>query len=352
MLVVFRCDASSTIGTGHVMRCMALGEMLRQRGACIRFLMRRGDRDLTTKILRLGFSLSYLPVAEKAFSNGLDWENDLAATEEFIAATGRPDWLIIDRYGLSDAWETGMRPYVDRIMVIDDHVDVAHDCDVILNQNVDAESERYRGLVPRRARVLTGPRYALLRREFEQARSFSVQRRTPPRSVLVSYGGGNVETVTRRTLVVLSSTLISADLSVHTAMMSEAETFSEWMQAGLQHELHIGTDDIPSLIAGSDVAFGGGGVMALERLYLSLPAVCLTIADNQRESLAWLDSRGLVRWLGDIETVDDDTLRSAVQNVLSAGGLDWFDRERAEELFGHGRFPTAAVCDVLMERVC
>jgi len=44
--ILFRCDASLQIGSGHLMRCRTLARELRHRGAEISFLCRQQPGDL------------------------------------------------------------------------------------------------------------------------------------------------------------------------------------------------------------------------------------------------------------------------------------------------------------------
>ena len=73
------------------------------------------------------------------------------------------EWLIVDHYGIDERWERPLRSVARRIMVIDDLADRAHDCDLLLDQNLVADFEtRYAGLVPQKCALLLGPTYALL----------------------------------------------------------------------------------------------------------------------------------------------------------------------------------------------
>ena len=44
--ILIRCDASLSIGSGHVMRCRTLARELQRRGGHITFLCRRQSGDL------------------------------------------------------------------------------------------------------------------------------------------------------------------------------------------------------------------------------------------------------------------------------------------------------------------
>ena len=60
MNVAFRVDASIEIGTGHVMRCLTLAQVLRERGARCRFICRSRRGDLVDMIQDRGFAVEVL----------------------------------------------------------------------------------------------------------------------------------------------------------------------------------------------------------------------------------------------------------------------------------------------------
>ena len=60
MKITFRVDASTQMGIGHVMRCLALAEALQGDGANISFICRKHDGNLIDKIRTYGFNVSEL----------------------------------------------------------------------------------------------------------------------------------------------------------------------------------------------------------------------------------------------------------------------------------------------------
>ena len=145
--MIVRTDASTTIGHGHVMRCLTLASALRERGANVSFVCRNHDGHLCDLIEERGFVVSRLPApkaglqAEDAPTHeawlGSSEQEDAEQTRAVIEASGAtPDWLVVDHYAIGWHWESAVRTSVGQIMVIDDLADRLHDRDVLLDQNI------------------------------------------------------------------------------------------------------------------------------------------------------------------------------------------------------------------------
>ena len=68
--ILIRCDASHSIGSGHVMRCRNLARELQRRGAAVLFLCRRQSGDLIG-LLEQEFEVLPLPQLPLATCNDL-----------------------------------------------------------------------------------------------------------------------------------------------------------------------------------------------------------------------------------------------------------------------------------------
>ena len=112
MRVVFRSDASAKMGSGHIMRCLALAVELEKNGSDITFISRAHAGNLNHLITKKGLQVFELPKPtgvniNKKVTNGDDYKAWLGVTEEqdaqeTIDAIGveKPDWLIVDHYSL------------------------------------------------------------------------------------------------------------------------------------------------------------------------------------------------------------------------------------------------------------
>ena len=201
MRVVFRVDASTKMGSGHVMRCLTLAEELEKNGSDVSFISRAHEGNLNYLIFKREFQVHELQnsIFSESSIKSIKADNYyvwLGVTEdkdaqETIKAIGidKPDWLIVDHYALSEKWEKTVRPYVKNIMVIDDLANRSHDCDLLLDQNwFENMGNRYEGLVPAGCTKLLGPEYALLRPEFSEARKSLKQRNGKVDKIFVFFG--------------------------------------------------------------------------------------------------------------------------------------------------------------------
>ena len=202
MNILVRVDSSITTGTGHLMRCLTLANALKEIGHNVHFACRDLKGNINQLVTKQGHNLHSLPVPEEEFVSQLDdtthakwleveWQQDYKETFKVMQdIAGQIDWLVVDNYALDYRWESLLRQYVKRIMVIDDLADRKHDCDMLLDQNYYSDSNaRYAGLVPFTCRMFLGPKYAILRPEFFQERQNLPQRNDTVQRILIFFGG-------------------------------------------------------------------------------------------------------------------------------------------------------------------
>jgi len=321
LTVVVRADASVSIGSGHVMRCLTLAEAARTRGAEVAFVCQTYPGNLNDLISRAGFVVHKIPVAAtghvKRFPDAAQ-QADADATIEAVQGK-RIDWLVVDHYGLDRTWESRMRPYARKLMVIDDLADRRHDCDLLLDQNFHLSGAfRYDGLVSPTCTRLLGPRYALLRPEFADARAKMKPRAGPVRRVLVFFGGSDPANVTGRALEALSAPEfghLDVDAVVGITNPHRAD-IERQIAARPRTTLHVQVDNIAQIMARADLAVGAGGSTTWERLSLGLPSLVVTIAENQSRLTEDLHTEGLLTWIGGVDTVGAREIRQALDDAI------------------------------------
>jgi UDP-2,4-diacetamido-2,4,6-trideoxy-beta-L-altropyranose hydrolase len=337
MLVYVRADASLQIGTGHVMRCLALADQLRKQGVEVRFLCRDHEGNLIHYIKNKGYqafllhsesgyiipSSSGQPLHEHWL--GVSWQLDAEQTvEQLQAAEKSVDWLIVDHYALDGRYETRVRPYVGQVMVIDDLADRPHDADLLLDQNYFSDtSGRYDRLVPAGCRMLTGPAYALLRGEFREAKLSAAPRKGLVRTLLLSFGGVDLTEETMKALSAVEP-LVRQGLRVEVILgkmnpnASSILSFCRQMPNCTAYE-HV--ERVTELMAKADLAVGAGGTTTWERCCMGLPSIVITTASNQERFIEHTAQTRAIVYLGPSSSVTSGAIYDQVQLMMNSRRL-------------------------------
>lgn len=327
MNVVFRVDSSIQIGTGHIMRCLTLAGVLYEKGLTISFICRKLPGNICDFVEKKGFHVHRLPYIPMQCDNnnqspehaqwlGAGLEEDAEQTKTILAKEDRAiDWLIVDHYALDRQWETLIRPYAKKIMVIDDLADRPHDCDLLLDQNLHENMEtRYKGLVPEHCQKLLGPKYVLLRSEFREAKKNLRQRDGNVQRILIFFGGSDPTNETSKAMEavrLLNRPDIVIDVVIGAANPHK-EQIEHLCSAMANVTFHCHVDNVAQLMANADLAIGAGGTTTWERCSLGLPSIVFSIAHNQEAIAQHVAQAGALINLG---TACEVTVKHLVQTL-------------------------------------
>ena len=328
--VAFRVDASVAIATGHFMRCLTLANELRRRGCTVRFLMRHTTDGVTDLLARSGLECAALAPrihhetlcgTSHAEWLGVEQEDDAADTLEALGDE-LWDWMVVDHYGIDARWEDAVAMAVGRLTVVDDLADRPHRASILLDQNLFPDLHtRYKPWLPESAIPLLGPRYALVRPEFLQARNgISRQGGGASPRLLVSFGGVDAANTTGIVLEAIRRLRprfprLYGDVVVGPDHPQLQEILSECKAMGLAW--HVQTDRMAELMASADLALGGTGSTSWERCCLGLPAVCTPGGYNQIAIGRGLAASGAALLLEGDASSSVESWQDAIAGLLS-----------------------------------
>ncbi|WP_163131764.1 UDP-2,4-diacetamido-2,4,6-trideoxy-beta-L-altropyranose hydrolase [Agarivorans sp. Alg241-V36] len=308
MLVLIRADASSTIGTGHVMRCLSLAELYKSLGADVRFICKDFTGNLITKLETLGYPVERLSIsktssAQTGYSHWLGGtqEDDLKQTRQFIhSLSHKPDLLIVDHYSLNKDWETPISAHVEKIMVIDDLANRHHNCDILVDQSPMRGEADYQNLVKPKCQLLLGNYFSILNPSYlgyRQRASFKRQAYSSLKRLLLNFGGSDQDNLTLKSLQLLENSQL-ADVVILDVVVGAAYQQLDSLQLAaqlsrFQIEVNQAVKDMPQRQLAADLAIGAAGGSAWERCYLGLPTICYCMVENQRDNTAAMDAHAV-----------------------------------------------------------
>ena len=324
MKVVIRVDASSQIGSGHVMRCLSLAAKLqKEHDAQVCFIMRQLVGNLFSLVQDKGYSVLPLPAehTEQKLIGYEKWltvpvEQDAKETIAELRTNGTVDLLVVDSYAIDVTWENAVRPYVKKIMVIDDLANREHDCDLLLDQNLYEDMyTRYDRLVPSRCQLYLGPKYALLRDEFYEARKALRHRNGTIQNILVFYGGVDATKETLKALHALEKICNADFVTINVIVGSNNPCKGEIEKCCLMHtnwHYYCQISNMAEFMNQADLMLGAGGTTTWERCFLQLPAFVTAVAENQIEGCKYLEKCGIIKYLGFFNEVTENRIVSEV----------------------------------------
>jgi len=323
MQAVFRVDSSLEIGTGHLMRCLTLAECLKNNGIEISFICRKNPGNLRDKILKKKFNLFELESPTKAkYDDKLYHSKWLSVTQREDANQCRqilekikPDWLVVDHYALDHEWESDLRYLCTNIMVIDDLADRNHNCDLLLDQTFGRTAEHYNDLIPKACKLLLGTEYSLLRPDFLEWRSYSLERRSKANlnNLLIAMGGVDLENHTEEVLIKLDSCDLPLDLNITIVLGSHFPHFESLKKRAeiskYTVNIIVDVENMAEIMANSDIAIGAAGSISWERCCMGLPTIQYVLAENQKflaERLSEINASLLVNKACSLESLIKD----------------------------------------------
>lgn len=316
MKFVFRVDASSIIGGGHVTRCLRLAKHFRKFGIDISFITHDYVGNLNYKIEQEGFNLHIIKIQDKddaknTISSTLkyDWRTDASSTKKFLEMYEQKiDLLIVDSYYLDHKWEIEMKNYVKYLLVIDDLYERKHYCDLFLDQGFEAEKKGVQFLLDD-CKKLQGTSYALLDPSFTEFRkqnrvSSSINTKKP---IFVFFGTNDIlgytYKFTRLLLYNFDFVTIHAITSGVNTSSSQLEELSRKFGNRFKHLENVNC--IAFEMSKCCLAVSSVGMVTWELMCLGIPALQITTMQYQVEIMRKLHNANLCHYLGDANEITE-----------------------------------------------
>lgn len=342
MSLLFRVDIGPAVGSGHLMRMIALATAAKKFDATIRFVTGDLPGTLVRKIKNLGAAVEVSPHAAGSTEDA----NAVAR----IAGQTRPQWIVLDGYCFGDEYQQTLlsatktrrasecvprnrtnslatsRQEASRwhsqtkLLVVDDYGHGEHAmADLILNQNVYADSSQYSQSNcdntttgrDTQSRVICGPRFTMLREEFASLATAPKRGRSAPEvsNVLVTFGGSDSDNWTLKAMQTIVSSLkqdesdipgttrTAIDVVLGSSNVHEP-TIRDWMQrqhaqsqTPIEIRLHRNVDRMDTLMRQADLAISGGGSTCYELCQTGVPTIAIATVDNQVPVVTALQER-------------------------------------------------------------
>lgn len=302
MNLLIRADANESIGSGHAMRCFALAMRAQRAGAQVGFVC----TDLSAPMVDL---LKGQDVRIQRIDARRGSGRDRALTTQVAVESGA-DWVVLDGYAFDEPFRCGLKDGLRdggaSLLVIDDRGAPFCCADRILNQQLYAGAKMYPEVEA--SRLLLGPRYLLLRPQFERWQGWSRPVNEEVRRLLVISGAdpGREFCDVVATLADVVDPAVTVDV-----VGVDKDASIERSERAQRFEFHGHRDQVAQMMAQADMAVSTAGSLCGELLFMQLPALLMAVVDNQKPVVtAMAQSSGYV-------AIDDPGDASTISSLLA-----------------------------------
>ncbi|UFH56401.1 UDP-2,4-diacetamido-2,4,6-trideoxy-beta-L-altropyranose hydrolase [Spirosoma sp. KNUC1025] len=275
--LLFRADGNAQLGMGHVMRCLALADMLKGE-----FAMKFAITDPTPAVQSLieSAGLTVLPLPDSA---------DKAA---FWGDVHSENIVVLDGYSFDETFQRAVRARVRKLVFIDDLIHGHQVADVVINHSGGIAQGKYN--TASYTQLYLGPHYAMLRPEFFRSEGFS----TPPPDgpIFVSLGGADPYNTSLTVLEAIRQ--VDATLPVQIVLgpfhpdRASIESFKNQLP-NLSILQNLSAAQMMDALQQCSLAITACSTIAYEVCAINRPLIAVVTADNQTQLAHFLSEEKL-----------------------------------------------------------
>jgi UDP-2,4-diacetamido-2,4,6-trideoxy-beta-L-altropyranose hydrolase len=292
------------------MRCLALTQAWQDAGGNVVFAMAESTPGIDARLRSEGVEVVQLEASPNSVQNA----REVAALAGHLNA----DWAVVDGYRFDSEYQRSLKNAGLKLLCVDDlgRCD-RYSADLVLNQNVHARENMYANREPY-TRLLLGPRFAMLRREFRRWSKWRREIAPNGHRVLVTMGGSDPDNVTAFVLEALRRVKIDG-LEV-VAVLGGSNPHTDFVRqfANQSPPIRFMRDaaNMPELMAWADLGVSAAGSTCTEMCLLGLPAILIDLAENQTPVARELGRKQVAVHLGSSKEVTAAEILGNVQSLL------------------------------------
>lgn len=315
--IFIRADATKNIGTGHVMRCLALAQEWKEKNGKAVFLSYCETDSLIERIKSNG--IDFVPLDKQCLTSN-SVEQTLEILDRLNPQPSTSDnWVAIDGYHFDADYQKRLKKARFRLLWIDDYGHATHYyADIVLNQNISANTSMYNNR-EQYTRLLLGTEYSLLRREFWLWEGWKRKIPKIAQKVLVTLGGADPENVTLKVIKALKNIELpnlEAKILLGPSNPHYKEIEFEIQNSKFEIDLIRDTNNMPQLMSWADIAVSASGSTCLELAFMGLPSILIVLSHDQEAIARELAVRGVCINLGNYKEVNTDIICQALFDLV------------------------------------
>ena len=302
-VAVLRADASISIGVGHVMRSIALGEAMLEEGFDVEIVTCGLVPSLKALATTCGIKVVELPC------DPWSGEDALFVLQRNAAI------VVVDGYEFSHEFFETLEESDTPFAVVDDNAETnAHSPTAVINQNPHSSAAMYAHL-QKESHLLLGLQYAMVRKEVREVAAMDLPTREG--EVFVAMGGADFLGLTVPIVEALAETGLQIRVAVGHANTQRVQVQKLAEQYG--NVTLIDQQDYESSLARAHVAVLAAGSSLWEACAVGTPSIGLVVAENQLASANAAAKLGITRAIDCRSSISLGAVLREVQICILSG---------------------------------
>ncbi len=306
-MVIIRVDSNTKIASGHVMRCIAVAQALEEAGEEVFFLT--ADTCSDAMLEEAGFSHKNLN------SNWEDFSLEIDQVSEILKLYNMPVYLI-DSYSITKEYIDSLSKY-SKIVYLGSKAINSEKLSMLINYSTDIDYDFYENSFSKDTKMLLGPQYAPLRKEFQNIPQKSTEE---VKRILITTGNTDKQNIVEKILLSLidHDILEEKTIDVVIGRMFESKNFLYEKFKDIKNiNLHENVTDMYSLMKTADLAISANGTTVYELAAASVPTITFAMVEEQLGSACKLSELGATLYCGESYT----DLQVTVERIAEAASF-------------------------------
>lgn len=282
MNILIRVNSSSSIGLGHLSRCLVLANKYKKKNNRVIFACEELKGNANNLILEKGFELLILK------NQNVDELIDTCKVNNI-------DLIVFDSYEFDYKYEKSIKQKLDIKLLCFDDTYEKHYCDILLNHNISAKKSKYKNKVPKFCKLKCGSKFTLLRDEFTKSKKVKYSKTKKLNRVLVMIGGTDHSFINIKILEALLKSKSDFKIDVVTTTSNaNLKDLEKYIQNKKSITLHVNSLEVAKLMSKNDFAIITPSVTLNEVMYMKLPFIAVKTAKNQKFMYEFLREKRLL----------------------------------------------------------
>lgn len=314
-MILFRTDGNSTIGLGHVMRCLSIADAFKKDGENSLFVT--SDSGLEDIIGNHGHTICTL-------DSKFDCMDEEIQKLESIIVSEKPKAIFLDSYFVTRDYMISLQNICGiqqiPLIYIDDLLAFPYRCSVLINYNIYADINDYRLLYKGNLEpeVLLNTSYVPLRAEYGELSPRVVKEKA--KDILISTGGADSEHIGLEIATTIAEHDEWREYRFHLivgVLNEDKGTIDSIAQGQDNIIIHEQVKNMSELMQFCDVAISAAGSTLYELCSTQTPTITYILADNQITGANSFEEREIIHCAGDVRVegvsaLSDELLNQAI----------------------------------------